>query len=474
MSTLDRKQAAHAAGRNQAARVLAEGAQTTGLTDAGNPNRRPQVVIVGAGFGGLSAALGLARAPADVTVIDRRNYHLFQPLLYQVATAGLAPSQIATPIRSILRRQRNARVLMGRVTGVDPVARVVRLGEREVSYDRLVLATGARHAYFGHDEWEPFAPGLKKIDDATDIRRRILSAFERAETSEDPVERRRLLTFVVVGGGPTGVEMAGAIAELARRALVRDFRSIDPASALVLLVEAGPRVLSNFPESLSARAARALQRTGVEVRTGVAVTHCDASGVTLADTATQLAAKNAAASDNLVTDTHLPAATVIWAAGVTASPAAKWLGLDADRAGRVIVDERLRVPSHPEIYVIGDTAQARGPDDKPLPGLAPVAKQQGEYVARAIRAEISKRRDPGPFRYRHAGSLATIGRKAAVADFGWLRVSGFFAWLLWSFVHILFLIGFRNRLIVMMDWIWSYLTYHRGARLITGQGSEDD
>ena len=463
MSTLDRR---------QAARDLAEVAQTTDLTDAGDPNRRPQVVIVGAGFGGLSAALGLAHAPVDVTVIDRRNYHLFQPLLYQVATAGLAPSQIASPIRSILRRQRNARVLMGRVTGVDSVARSVRLGEREIPYDRLVLATGARHAYFGHDEWEPFAPGLKKIDDATDIRRRILSAFERAETSEDPVERRRLLTFVIVGGGPTGVEMAGAIAELARRVLVRDFRSIDPASAQVLLVEAGPRVLSTFPESLSAKAAKALQRIGVDVRTGVAVTHCDASGVTLADAAMPFATKSAP-SDNPVAGTHLPAATVIWAAGVTASPAAKWLGLDADRAGRVIVDERLRVPSHPEIYVIGDTAQVRGPDDRPLPGLAPVAKQQGEYVARAIRAEFSKRREPGPFRYRHAGSLATIGRKAAVADFGWLRVSGFVAWLLWSFVHILFLIGFRNRLIVMMDWIWSYLTYHRGARLITGQGSED-
>jgi NADH dehydrogenase len=465
MSTLERK---------QVARGLADPGQTQVPADAGDPNRRPQVVIVGAGFGGLSVALGLARAPVDVTVIDRRNYHLFQPLLYQVATAGLAPSQVATPIRSILRGQRNARVLMGRVVAVDPVAKLVKLGERDIPYDRLVLATGARHAYFGHDEWEKFAPGLKKIDDAIDIRRRILSAFERAETSEDPVERRRLLTFVVVGGGPTGVEMAGAIAELARRALVRDFRSIDPASAQVLLVEAGPRVLSTFPVALSAKAEKALVRIGVEVRTGVAVTQCDASGVTLADTATQLAMKNAAPSNNLVTDTHLPAATVIWAAGVMASSAAKWLGLEADRAGRVVVDDRLRVPSHPEIHVIGDTAQVRGPDGKPLPGLAPVAKQQGEYVAKAIRAEFSKRRDPGPFRYRHAGSLATIGRKAAVADFGWLRVSGLVAWLLWSFVHILFLIGFRNRLIVMTDWIWSYITYQRGARLITGQGAEDD
>ncbi len=457
-------------GNRQAARPAAD--RSTDLAGAGNPNRRPQVVVVGAGFGGLSAALGLARTAVDVTVIDRRNYHLFQPLLYQVATAGLAPSQIATPIRSILRRQRNARVLMGRVTGIDPARRLVALGGRSIPYDRLVIATGARHAYFGHDEWERFAPGLKKIDDATDIRRRILSAFERAETTDDEVERRRLLTFVVVGAGPTGVEMAGAIAELAHRALVRDFRAIDPASARVLLVEAGPRVLPSFPESLSAKAERALVRTGVEVRAGVAVTHCDESGVTLADSATQLA-KRTAAPEGASANTHLPAATVIWAAGVTASPAAKWLDIAADRAGRVVVDDRLRVPAHPEIFVIGDTAQVAGSDGKPLPGLAPVAKQQGEHVAKSIRAEFSKRRDPGPFRYRHAGSLATIGRKAAIADFGWLRVSGLVAWLLWSFVHILFLIGFRNRLLVMTDWIWSYITYQRGARLITGQGAED-
>ncbi len=463
MSTLDRKHAARVAGRRQPSEPAVPG----------NEPRRPQVVIVGAGFGGLSTALGLARAPVDVTVIDRRNYHLFQPLLYQVATAGLAPSQIATPIRSILRRQRNARVLMGRVVGVDPLAKLVKLGNRTIPYDRLVLATGARHAYFGHDEWEPFAPGLKKIDDATDIRRRILSAFERAETTEDEVERRRLLTFVIVGGGPTGVEMAGAIAELARRALVRDFHAIDPASAGVLLVEAGPRVLPSFPDSLSAKAEVALVRAGVEVRTRVAVTHCDAIGVTLVESLAQGTKSAAEFAESPVTDTHLPAATVIWAAGVMASSAAKWLGIDADRAGRVVVDERLRVAAHPEIYVIGDTAQVAGSDGKPLPGIAPVAKQQGEFVARSIRAEYTKRRDPGPFRYRHAGSLATIGRKAAVADFGWLRVSGLFAWLLWSFVHILFLIGFRNRLIVMMDWIWSYLTYQRGARLITGPGSED-
>jgi NADH dehydrogenase len=430
MSTLDRRQSA----RQQSV--------------TGHP-ARPRVVIVGAGFGGLSAAIGLADAPVDVTVIDRRNYHLFQPLLYQVATAGLAPSQIATPIRSILRGQRNVRVLMDRVTGVDCERRVVLTDGRQIPYDRLIVATGARHAYFGRDEWEPFAPGLKKIDDATGIRRRVLSAFERAETIDDEAERQRLLTFVVVGAGPTGVEMAGAIAELARRALVRDFHHIDPASSRVLLVEAGPRVLPAFPDALSEKAAMALARAGVELRTGVAVTQCDADGVTLG-------------SD------RVPAATVIWAAGVTASPAAKWLDAARDRAGRVVVDERLRVPDRPEIFVIGDTAQAMGRDGKLLPGIAPVAKQQGAYVAELIRAESTGRNDPGAFRYRHMGSMATIGRKAAIADFGRVRVSGFAAWLLWSLVHVYFLIGFRNRLGVMTDWAWAYLTYQRGARLITG------
>jgi NADH dehydrogenase len=321
----------------------------------------------------------------------------------------------------------------------------------------LVIATGARHAYFGHDEWEPFAPGLKKIDDATDIRRRILSAFERAEATEDEAERRRLLTFVIVGAGPTGVEMAGAIIELARRALVRDFHHIDPASARVLLIEAGTRVLPSFPTDLSTRAAAALSRAGVEVLAGVTVTCCDEQGVALTNAGTDATA-----------DLFLPAATIVWAAGVTASPAAKWLDAPADRAGRVLVDERLRVASHPEIFVIGDTAQVAGPGGKPLPGIAPVAKQQGAYVAKLIYAEAKRRRGPGPFRYRDAGSLATIGRKAAVADFGWLRVSGFPAWLLWGIVHIWFLIGFRNRLGVMADWAWSYLTFQRGARLITG------
>jgi NADH dehydrogenase len=441
MSTLDRK---------QAARQMARHAGT----------RRPQIVIVGAGFGGLSAAIGLADAPVDVTVIDRRNYHLFQPLLYQVATAGLAPSQIATPIRSILRKQRNVRVLMGRVTGIDPVQRLVVFDDQSIHYDQLVIAAGARHAYFGHDEWESFAPGLKKIDDAIGVRRRILSSFERAEATADESERQRLLTFVVVGAGPTGVEMAGAIAELARRALVRDFQLIDPASARVLLIEAGSRVLPAFPDILSMKAAEALTRAGVEIRICTAVTHCNAAGVTLANPGADLSH-----------EAILPAATVIWAAGVTASAAARWLDAPADRAGRVIVDDRLRVAAHPEIFVIGDTAMVAGEGGKPVPGIAPAAKQQGEYVARLIRAETMNRRDPGPFHYRHKGSLATIGRKAAVADFGWLRVSGFPAWLLWGFVHIWFLIGFRNRMIVMADWIWSYLTFHRGSRLITG--SED-
>ncbi|HYD06554.1 MAG TPA: NAD(P)/FAD-dependent oxidoreductase [Reyranella sp.] len=413
---------------------------------------RPHIVIVGAGFGGLSAAHALAGAAADVTVVDRRNYHLFQPLLYQVATAGLSPAQIAAPIRAILRRAGNVQVLLGRVTGVDKERRIVTLEDRTLAYDRLVIATGARHAYFGHDEWGPVAPGLKKIDDATAIRRRILAAFERAEAGSDAEARRRLLTFVVIGAGPTGVEMAGAIAELARVALRHDFRNIDPREARIVLVEAGPRVLAAFPEKLSDAAKQALERLGVEVRLGAPVTQCDADGVTIGDQ-------------------RLPAATLIWAAGVAASSAARWLGAEHDRAGRVIVGPDLSVPGHPDIFVIGDTALAKGADGKPLPGLAPVAKQQGAYVARLLRAQLAGKPPPGPFHYRDYGTLATIGRRAAVADFGWLRLSGTLAWLLWGAVHISFLIGFRNRLVVLIDWIWAYLTFQSGARLITGPGS---
>ncbi len=414
---------------------------------------RPRIVIVGAGFGGLSAAHALSGVDADVTVIDRRNYHLFQPLLYQVATAGLSPAQIASPIRAILRRAANVRVVLGKVTGVDSERRVVRLDERELAYDQLVLATGSRHAYFGHDEWERVAPGLKKIDDATSIRRRILTAFEHAEAATDTEVRRRLLTFVVIGAGPTGVEMAGAIAELAHVALRHDFRTIDPRDARVVLVEAGPRVLAAFPPVLSAAAQRALQRLHVEVRLGAPVTNCDESGVTIGQE-------------------HVPAATIVWAAGVAASAAGHWLGVEKDRIGRVSVGSDLTVPGHPEIFVVGDTASAAGVDGKPLPGLAPVAKQQGAYVARVLRARLAGKPAPPPFRYRDFGTMATIGRRSAVADFGWLRLDGTLAWLMWGLVHVSFLIGFRNRAIVMLDWIWSYATFQSGARLITG--SEPD
>ena len=413
---------------------------------------RPHIVIVGAGFGGLSAAHALANAEADVTVVDRRNYHLFQPLLYQVATAGLSPAQIASPIRAILRRAANIRVVLGRVSGVDRQRRTVEVDGHEIEYDQLVLATGSRHAYFGHDEWERVAPGLKKIDDATGIRRRILTAFEHAESMAPAEDRRRFLTFVVIGAGPTGVEMAGAIAELAHVALRHDFRTIDPREARIVLVEAGPRVLPAFPPELSAAAQKALERLQVEVRLGTPVSNCDESGVTIGEE-------------------HLPAATIVWAAGVAASSAARWLGTETDRVGRVVVGPDLTVPDHPEIFVIGDTAHALGSNGKPLPGLAPVAKQQGAYVARVLRARIAGRAAPGPFRYRDWGTMATIGRRAAVADFGRLRLSGTLAWLMWGLVHVSFLIGFRNRLVVMLDWIWSYLTFQSGARLIVGPGS---
>lgn len=413
---------------------------------------RPRIVIVGAGFGGLSAAHDLAGADADVTVIDRRNYHLFQPLLYQVATAGLSPAQIASPIRAILRRAANVRVVLGKVTGVDKERRLVRVDGREVAYDQLVLATGSRHSYFGHDEWESVAPGLKKIDDATAIRRRVLTAFEHAESAETPEARRRFLTFVVIGGGPTGVEMAGAIAELAHVALRYDFRTIDPREARVVLVEAGPRVLPAFPPALSAAAGTALERLHVEVRLGTPVSNCSESGVTIGGE-------------------HLPTASIVWAAGVAASAAAHWLGVDKDRIGRVPVGPDLTVPGHPEIFVIGDTASIAGKDGKPLPGLAPAAKQQGAYVARVLRARLAGRPAPPPFRYRNYGTMATIGRRSAVADFGWLRLDGTLAWLMWGLIHVSFLIGFRNRAIVMLDWIWSYLTFQSGARLITGAES---
>jgi NADH dehydrogenase len=413
------------------------------------------VVIVGAGFGGLSAAKGLVKANARVTLVDRRNHHLFQPLLYQVATAGLSPGQIATPIRTIIRKQKNAEVLLGTVTGVDAAHRHVVLNGHEINYDYLVLATGARHSYFGHDQWEQFAPGLKSLEDATELRKRILLAFERAELETDEQERRRLLTFVVIGAGPTGVEMAGAIAELAHRALASDFRAIDPHAARIILVEAGPRALSTFPEDLSAYAEKALVRLDVELMMNSSVTGVDETGI-------QLGSKT------------IPSACVIWAAGVAASPVAKWLGITADRAGRVPVTADLTLPGHPEIFVIGDCALAKDKDDKPLPGLAPVAKQQGEYVGRLLTALTRKTGAPRPpFRYHDFGALATVGRKAAIADFGRIKLKGFIGWLTWCVAHIYFLIGFRNRFSVALDWAWSYLTFERGARLITGPISED-
>ncbi|MGA8759072.1 MAG: NAD(P)/FAD-dependent oxidoreductase [Stellaceae bacterium] len=409
--------------------------------------RRWRIVIIGAGFGGLTAAKKLDRIDAEVTVIDRRNYHLFQPLLYQVATAALSPADIAGPIRGILGRQRNTRVQLGTVTGIDVPGHQVLIGERRIPYDQLLIATGARDAYFGHDDWASATCALKTIEEATAMRRRILVAFERAEEWDDEAERRRLLTFVIIGGGPTGVELAGAIAELAKAALARDFRRIDPTTARIVLVEAESRLLSGFAPRLSAVAANALQRLGVELRLGVRVTQCDADGAALGNE-------------------RIESRTLIWAAGVAASPAADWLQIKPGRGGRVPVSADLTLPGHPEIFVIGDTAEIEG---QHLPGVAPVAKQEGAYVARVIKSRLASKPSPGPFRYHNLGMLATIGRKEAVIDFGWSRLTGRVAWVIWSVAHIYYLIGFRNRLAVAIDWLWSYLTYQRGARLITGE-----
>ena len=408
----------------------------------------PRIVIVGAGFAGLSAAKALAGKPFDVTVIDQHNYHLFQPLLYQVATASLSPAEIASPIRAILQRAQNVNVMLGKVSGIDMASREVLAEGRRIPYDTLVLATGAQHAYFGHGDWAAFAPGLKTIDDATYIRRRILLAFEKAETETDPAERARLLNFVIVGGGPTGVEMAGAIAELANRALAEDFRSIDPRSARIILVEAAPRLLTPFDPPLSEAARKSLEQLGVEVRLGAPVTALDAAGVSIGAE-------------------RIEARTVIWAAGVVASPAGRWLGAETDRAGRVKIAPDLSVPGHPDIFVIGDTAAIDDANGNPLPGVAPVAKQQGNYLA----ALLIARRDGktvAPFRYRDLGSLATIGRKRAVIQMGRFKMKGFFAWLLWCVAHIYYLIGFRNRFVVAISWLWNYITFQRATRLITG------
>jgi NADH dehydrogenase/putative oxidoreductase len=429
----------------------AVGSALARMAPAPDRSSLPHVVIVGGGFGGIEAARGLAHAPCRVTVIDRRNHHLFQPLLYQVATAGLSPADIATPVREMLRDQDNARVLLGEVTGVDAAARQVVMTRGAIAFDYLVIATGARHGYFGRDDWAPFAPGLKSIEDATAIRRRLLLAFEEAEDTTDAAERRVWLTFVVVGGGPTGVELAGAIAELARNGMTREFREIDPASARVILVQSAPRLLPAFPPSLSAEAARDLESLGVEVRLDRKVEAVDATGV-------------------VVSGEALPARTVLWAAGVMASPAASWLGVTPDRAGRVKVGDDLTVPGLPRIYVVGDTAASLGWAGKEVPGLAPAAKQAGAYAARAITAALEGRRPPPPFRYRHFGSLATIGRRSAVADFGFVRLRGALAWWLWGAAHIAFLVGGRNRAIVLIQWLWAYLTFRRGTRLITERG----
>jgi len=413
----------------------------------GRTTARPRVVILGGGFGGLEAAKALRRVAVDVTLVDRRNHHLFQPLLYQVATAALNPSNIAAPIRRILRSQKNLEVIMGEATAVDVDGRRVVLADGEVPYDYLIVAAGATHAYFGHDEWARHAPGLKTIEDATDIRRRVLLAYEAAEREDDPDRRRAWLTFVIVGAGPTGVEMAGSLAEISRHVLSRDFRRFDTREARTLLVEAGPRVLASFPEDLSAKARAQLERLGVEVRTGTAVTAIDAEGVTLGDEA-------------------IPARTVIWAAGVAASPLARTLGAPLDKAGRVLVEPDLSIPGRPEVSVVGDLA-ALVQDGKPVPGVAPAAMQGGRYAAGKIRDSL-RGRPVRPFRYRDKGTLAAIGRASAVGDLGRIHLSGFPAWAAWLLIHIFFLIGFRNRFAVMGEWAWIYFTYERGARLITG------
>jgi NADH dehydrogenase len=420
-------------------------------TAAPRPAKLHRVVIVGAGFGGLEAAHRLAGAPVSITMVDRRNHHLFQPLLYQVATASLATSEIAWPIRALLRGRPEVTTLFATVMGVDAQAKQVLLDHDDaLPYDTLILATGARHAYFGHDEWEPFAPSLKTLEDATTLRRRILVAFERAERETDAERRAALLTFAIIGGGPTGVELAGTIAELARDTLPPDFRNIDTQMTRVVLIEAGPRVLAGFAKDLSVYAQRSLESMGVEVMTGQAVTECSAEDVVFGGK-------------------RLPTRTIIWAAGVRGSPAAEWLGAPADRAGRLQVLPDLTVPGHPDIFAIGDTITVNGPDGKPVPGIAPAAKQQGRYAADCITARLRGRSVP-PFHYRHAGSLAQIGKGKAVIDFGRLKLRGAPAWWLWGFAHIYFLIGVRNRLNVALSWLWIYARNQRSARLIT-QGS---
>jgi len=411
------------------------------------PSVPPHVVIVGAGFGGLEAAKKLGKEAVRVTVIDRTNHHLFQPLLYEVATAALSPADIAAPIRGILNDFTNTEVILAEVKSVNVAAKTVNIGDREIAYDYLILATGSRHSYFGHDEWEKLAPGLKSLEDAVEIRRRLLLAFEYAEKITDEAAKAAAMTFVVIGGGPTGVEMAGAIAEIARYTLAKDFRHIDPASARVVLVEGDPRVLSGFPEDLSVSAMKQLKQLGVEVRTGIHAKNLTEAGIE-------------------VGEEFIPCRLKIWAAGNAASFVGKTMGVPVDKAGRVIVNDDLTIPGHPEVQVIGDLANFTHQTGKPLPGVSPVAMQQGRHAARNIVA-MSDGRKPQRFRYWNKGSMATIGRNKAVADLNYIHLSGLPAWLVWLFVHIIFLVGFRNRLAVLIQWAWSYISFNKGARLIT-------
>ncbi len=438
------------------------------------------VVIIGGGFGGLYAARRLRRANVRLTLIDRRNFHLFQPLLYQVATGGLSPANIAAPLRALLKRQKNASVVLGEAVDVDVSGRRVLLADgAAISYDTLIVATGSRHSYFGRDEWEPHAPGLKTIEDATDLRRRLLLAFEAAEREPDAARREQLLTFVVIGGGPTGVEMAGAVAELAQHTLVRDFRRIDPARARIHLVEAADRVLPPFPPALSEKAAASLARLGVTVHTGMKVTElkpCSGGQAAGEDGGDAVELTQAVLRREDGREQNIVAGSVIWAAGVQASPLgavlARATGAPLDRAGRVTVNADLTLPGHREIFVIGDLAMFTHQTGRPLPGVAPVAMQQGRYVADVMRARLRGLASPA-FRYRDKGNLATIGRAAAVADFGWIRLSGYVAWLLWLFVHLAYIIQFDNRVLVMVQWAWNYFTRNRSARLITREHRED-
>ncbi len=412
---------------------------------------KTKVVIIGAGFGGLNAAKSLRKHNVSVTIIDQYNYHLFQPLLYQVATAGLSPADISVPIRHVLSKQKNCQVLMATVNDIDLDNKIVITDSQNIPFDYLIVATGAKHSYFGHDDWQQFAPGLKNLDDATAIRRKILSSFEQAEMAQDNEQRKQLMTFCIIGGGPTGVEMAGAIAELAKKSLAKDFKNINPSESKIILLEGGDRILNSFPEKLSLKAKKQLKRLGVEVKTNSMVVDCNKEGVHIKNEPVILC-------DN-----------IIWAAGVKASSANQWLGVNGDKFGRVKVNGDLSLPNNENIYVIGDTALSLDENGNSVPGVAPAAKQMGKYVAKTITNKILNKKPQKDFKYKDYGNLATIGRKSAVADFGKFTLSGFSAWFMWSFAHVMFLIGFRNRMSVMLNWAWHYFSFNRGARLITGK-----